>query len=176
MSALIDDLMEIAKRDAGIITIDRSEVNVEQMVARAVNPLVGRKNVTIDVKVPGDLIGFCDEIQTVQLVRNLVDNAAKYTPENGLVEISAWNSEGSLVISVKDTGIGIPHGEVERIFERFYRVDKARSRRLGGTGLGLAIVKDIVDAHGGEITVETQLGKGSAFVVRLPAEGRVRSV
>ena len=101
---------------------------------------------TIDIKVPGDLRGYCDEIQTVQLVRNLVDNAPKYTPENGLVEISAWSSEGSLVISVKDTGIGIPHGEVDRIFERFYRVDKARSRRLGGTGLGLAIVKDIVDA------------------------------
>ena len=117
---------------------------------------------------PDNLVGYCDEMQMEELVRNLVDNAVKYTPADGWIELALVKDGSDLVVSVEDTGIGIPRGEVERIFERFYRVDKARSRRLGGTGLGLAIVKDIVEAHGGEITVDTQLGKGSTFEVRLP--------
>jgi signal transduction histidine kinase len=123
----------------------------------------------VRVGVEQGLVALCDEMQVEQMIRNLVDNAIKYTPEGGKVEISAKLAGDAVIFEIKDNGIGIPQGEVGRIFERFYRVDKARSRRLGGTGLGLSIVKDIVDSHGGEIQVETQLGKGSTFTVKIPA-------
>lgn len=173
LSALIEDLMEIAKRDSGIIKTEKAWVRTVDMIARAVDiiePQADGKNVAIELNVPADMMTYCDEMQTVQLIRNLVDNAVKYTPDGGRVGIEAEASGTDCVISVRDTGIGIPQGEVDRIFERFYRVDKARSRRLGGTGLGLAIVKDIITAHGGSIRVETQLGKGSKFIVMLPGD------
>jgi signal transduction histidine kinase len=102
-----------------------------------------------------------------------VDNAIKYSHEGGSVEIGAREEGADISLWVRDTGMGIPHGEMERIFARFYRVDKARSRRVGGTGLGLAIVKDIVDFHGGRIKVESVLGKGSTFTVTLPGRQEV---
>jgi signal transduction histidine kinase len=104
----------------------------------------------------------------VQAVRNLVDNAVKYTPDGGSIKVSASKTRGKIHIKVADTGIGIPFGEVDRIFERFYRVDKARSKRLGGTGLGLSIVKDIVELHGGKVAVDSRLGEGSVFTITLP--------
>lgn len=171
LSALIEDLLDIARRDSGIIVTEKTDVDVRGLidgVVRVVEPQALQSDVTISVDVADGLRGYCDENQTIQLVRNLVDNAVKYTPAGGAVDVIARQSGDSLVISIRDTGIGIPRGEVHNIFERFYRVDKARSRRLGGTGLGLAIVKDIVESHGGDIAVETQLGKGSAFTVTLP--------
>jgi two-component system phosphate regulon sensor histidine kinase PhoR len=131
-------------------------------------PQARHGKVEVNVDVADGMVFRCDELQMIHLIRNLVDNAVKYTPSRGKVDISAELRDSELVIQVRDTGIGIPHGEVDRIFERFYRVDKARSRRMGGTGLGLAIVKDIVESHGGRIDVETQLGKGSTFTVTLP--------
>ena len=171
LSALIDDLMEIAKHDSGITKTERFDARVSEIVAKAINvikPQLDQKNLTLSIDICSGLTCYCDEMQILRMVRNLVDNAVKYTPEGGMIELTASQDEGNLQITVKDTGIGIPHGEIERVFERFYRVDKARSRRLGGTGLGLAIVKDIVKAHSGKITVDTQLGKGSTFTVTLP--------
>lgn len=171
LSALIDDLMEIAKRESGITRTEMAEIRIADAVQRAfvpIRPAAEQNEVEVGFDVPGDLVARADEIQLVQLVRNLIDNAVKYTPPGGRVDVVGERDEGGVRIVVRDTGIGIPHGEVERIFERFYRVDKARSRRLGGTGLGLAIVKDIVEAHGGSISVETELGMGSTFTVTLP--------
>jgi two-component system phosphate regulon sensor histidine kinase PhoR len=91
-----------------------------------------------------------------------------YTPSGGRVDVAVWEEVGMVVVSVSDTGIGIPPDDLPRIFERFYRVDRARSRKLGGTGLGLAIVKHIVDAHGGRVWVESELGQGSTFYFTLP--------
>jgi two-component system phosphate regulon sensor histidine kinase PhoR len=110
-----------------------------------------------------------DRGQLKQVLTNLLDNAIKYTPEKGTVRLSAAGAEGRVTVSVEDTGPGIPPEALPRIFERFYRVDKARSRELGGTGLGLAIVKHIVEAHGGSVAVESRIGEGSAFRVVLPA-------
>ena len=172
LSALIDDLMEIAKREAGITKTDRTEVKVREAIDRAfatVRPQAEQQRVRVEIQAPDDLTAHADAMQLVQLIRNLIDNAVKYTPEDGSVRIEAAQHHRGVQITVSDTGIGIPHGEVERIFDRFYRVDKARSRRLGGTGLGLAIVKDIVEAHRGRISVETELGRGSEFTVLLPA-------
>jgi signal transduction histidine kinase len=109
------------------------------------------------------------------LVRNLVDNAIRYTRAGGRVDVALGSAAGDVVLSVSDTGLGIPQRDLPRIFERFYRVDRARSRETGGTGLGLSIVRHIVENHGGRISVESELGRGTTFEVRLPAaaaEGR----
>jgi two-component system phosphate regulon sensor histidine kinase PhoR len=112
-----------------------------------------------------------DEEGVRTIVNNLIDNAVKYTPAGGRVEIS-WRAEsGYAMLSVSDTGIGIARRDQARIFERFFRVDKARSRELGGTGLGLAIVKHLCQAFGGDVAVESQEGVGSTFRVRLPLAG-----
>ena len=102
------------------------------------------------------------------LVRNLLDNAVRYSRARGSIEISVREVDGSVALTVQDTGIGIPSRELPRIFERFYRVDRARSRETGGTGLGLAIVKHVAENHGGTVTVESELGRGTTFEVRLP--------
>ncbi len=100
---------------------------------------------------------------------NLMDNAVKYSPEKGSVRVTMGREDSSIKVHIEDTGIGIPSEHIPRIFERFYRVDKARSSKEGGTGLGLSIVKHIALLHGGSIEVESQLGKGSRFTVVLPS-------
>ena len=102
------------------------------------------------------------------MVRNLIDNAVRYTGDGGSVTVSVWKDGGRVVVRVADTGIGIPQRELPRIFERFYRVDRARSRDTGGTGLGLSIVRHVTENHGGEVSVTSELGQGSIFEVRLP--------
>jgi len=171
LSLLIDDLLEIATREAGRVQVQKSEVPITDIVDRVVQvcgPEAARKDIDIRVEVPEEIVAYGDERQLEQVVGNLVDNAVKYTPQGGSVAIRATEDDGRTIVSVSDTGIGIPQSDVARIFDRFYRVDKARSRQLGGTGLGLSIVKDIVEAHGGSITVQTQLGEGSTFTFTLP--------
>ncbi|BBL80084.1 hypothetical protein RxyAA322_19380 [Rubrobacter xylanophilus] len=114
-----------------------------------------------------------NETQLASMLTNLVDNAVKYTPPGGRVEVTGGSENGEVFIQVSDTGIGIPPEKLPRIFERFYRVDKARSKATGGTGLGLSIVKHVVENHGGRVTVESTPGEGSTFTVHLPrASGR----
>lgn len=171
LSLLIDDLLEIATREAGRIHAHKNQVSVKEVVDRILivcGPEAARNDIEVIVDVPEDTTAYADERQLEQVIGNLVDNAIKYTPEGGSVHISGSEDEASTIVAVSDTGIGIPKGDVTRIFERFYRVDKARSRQLGGTGLGLAIVKDIVEGHRGNIAVQSQLGKGSTFTIVLP--------
>jgi two-component system sensor histidine kinase SenX3 len=101
-------------------------------------------------------------------VRNLLDNAVRYTPGGGSVDVRVGVDEDSAIVEVVDSGSGIPTRDLDRVFERFYRVDAARSRRTGGTGLGLAIAKHVVESHGGTITARSQLDVGSTFTIRLP--------
>jgi two-component system phosphate regulon sensor histidine kinase PhoR len=108
--------------------------------------------------------------QSLNALVNLIDNAVKYSPEESRVQIQAGRSEAGLFIRISDNGPGIAKSHLPRLFERFYRVDKTRSRTLGGTGLGLAIVKHIVQAHDGNITVDSTQGVGSTFEIQLPAE------
>jgi two-component system phosphate regulon sensor histidine kinase PhoR len=111
---------------------------------------------------------WADEEAVNEILDNLIDNAVKYTPEGGRIRVG-WFLEGDQVcLQVADSGIGIPEQDLPRIFERFYRVDKARSRELGGTGLGLSIVKHLAQAMHGSVGVTSQLGKGTTFTVRLP--------
>ncbi len=125
---------------------------------------------TLEGAVPPGLAVRADRDRLVQILVNLVDNAVKFTPEGGRVRIEAGaGPEGRVAVRVRDTGIGIPSTELPRITERFYRVDKTRSREVGGTGLGLAIVKHLVQAHGGELHVESVLGHGTTVSFTLPA-------
>jgi signal transduction histidine kinase len=144
--------------------------------AGAMLPIADKRNILIDLKpVDEEAEVFCDSEAVHQILSNLLDNAIKYTPEDGTVTVSAarvpaTGARGAMYeISVADTGLGIPEEELPRLFERFYRVDKARSREMGGTGLGLAIVKHLTRAQGGEVYVRSALNAGSTFSFTLPA-------
>ena len=127
---------------------------------RGVSLLCGRLE---DVQVLGD------RLQIEQALVNLLDNAVKFNRPSGEVLMEVMRADGHVRVTLTDTGIGIPHDDLPRIFERFYRVDKARSREVGGTGLGLSIVKHIIERMNGTVSVESQLGKGSTFTLLLPA-------
>ena len=126
------------------------------------------KEITLTAQVPADLTIAAERAAVEQILTNLVENAIKYTPAKGSVTVTAERRSNQVILSVIDTGPGIPPEAHQRVFERFYRVDDARSRDLGGTGLGLAIVKHLALANRGDVRVESEMGKGSKFVVTLP--------
>jgi two-component system phosphate regulon sensor histidine kinase PhoR len=126
------------------------------------------KNIRLEMTCEPDLTASMNAPLLEQAVINLIDNAIKYSSPDQAIQLSAEQSGNEVVIRVRDEGCGIGREHLPRIFERFYRVDKARSRKLGGTGLGLAIVKHIAQTHGGRATVESLLGKGSTFSIHLP--------
>ena len=129
-----------------------------------------QKGVALANTVPPGLRVRADRDRLAQILVNLVDNAVKFTPDGGRVRVSAAPPGARLIrVAVSDTGIGIPSTDLPRLTERFYRVDKTRSRELGGTGLGLAIVKHLVQAHGGELAIESELGRGTTVAFTLPA-------
>ena len=161
---------------SGQVPLKQEPVALAGLIDRTVGllrPLIEQKQHRVVVKIPAELPPIRgDEERLGQVFSNLLDNAIKYTPEQGTITISAElapiEPPTTIDISVADTGIGIPLQDLPRIFERFYRVDKARSRELGGTGLGLSIVKHLVEGHGGTVTVESLPGRGTKFRVRLP--------
>ncbi|MFN9459501.1 MAG: ATP-binding protein [Acidobacteriota bacterium] len=174
----------LANLTADLLTLSRVELKqqkfqfasylVDELVQSTVDsmlPLARRKNITIAFsRCPARPEAFCDAEAVNQVLTNLVDNALKYTPENGTIQLGVrqLSPQPFVEVYVKDSGIGIPQEDLPRLFERFYRVDKARSRELGGTGLGLAIVKHLVRAQGGEVRVTSVVGQGSEFSFTLP--------
>jgi two-component system OmpR family sensor kinase len=169
MSRLVGDLLLLAQADSGRLPLTEAPVELGTLVlevfrqAKVLAKEVDLRLGTIDaVYVKGD----ADRLK--QLVLNIVTNAIKYTPAGGQVVITVGQSGNQALIKVKDTGIGIPKQDLEHIFDRFYRVDKARSRQMGGTGLGLSIARWIVEVHHGRIWAESEVGKGSIFTVQLP--------
>jgi two-component system, OmpR family, phosphate regulon sensor histidine kinase PhoR len=173
LGRLVDDLLQLSDVETGKVALRLEPVEVDEVVATVTAMFegqAGQKAVLLETDVPAGLEVHADRDRLVQILVNLVDNGVKYTPEHGRVVIAAARADGGLVaIDVTDTGIGIPSTDLPRITERFYRVDKARSRELGGTGLGLAIVKHLVQAHGGTLRIESDLGKGTTVRVILPA-------
>ncbi|MDQ6725048.1 MAG: ATP-binding protein [Actinomycetota bacterium] len=170
---LIDGLLDLSRIEAEGVH-DRRRLDVGALVAAAadrVGPLAGRRRVEL-VVVPASaaLAVVGEEGQLISAIANLLGNAIKYSDEASAVEVEVRSAEEWAEIVVHDHGIGIPAKDIERIFERFYRVDRARSRETGGTGLGLAIVRHVAGNHGGEVLVESQEGIGSTFVLRVPAE------
>lgn len=176
MTRLVSDLLTLARADAGAVNIARERfdvITVAQQVIRPYRLLAAEQEVELELIGVNSLVLYADKERISQLILILLDNAIKYTPRGGKVTLDIKQrlngSKRAARIIVKDTGIGIPQEKLELIFERFYRVDKARSREEGGTGLGLAIAKWITDAHGGMIEITSTVGQGSAFVVTLPA-------
>ncbi len=175
LSSIIDDLMVLATLEQ---KEERSEFQFTEellfpVIEQAVNvcqPAAAEKSIAIEVSCPDDLTLRMNPSLLEQALINLLTNAIKYSPENTTVKIEVSLEENQVVIKVIDQGIGIPKEFHERIFERFYRVDRARSREMGGTGLGLSIVKHIVKVHNGRVGVESKVGQGSTFFIYLPLE------
>lgn len=169
LGRLIEDLLTLSSIESKEHAIDRHPVCVAHYVGSVMNimgPQISEKCLRVEYIYEHDLPHIhADEDLLNQVLINLLDNAIKYTPKNGKITIRSQECDSRVVTTITDTGVGIPHESLPRVFERFYRVDKARSRDMGGTGLGLAIVKHIVESHGGEVMVESEVGKGSTFGV-----------
>ncbi|MEY3342272.1 MAG: hypothetical protein RLZZ269_2183 [Actinomycetota bacterium] len=167
----IDDLLELSRIELGGEAI-KEAVPVGLVLAEAVErvrPLGDRRNVMVRVVEPSDRLRVLgDRRQLVSALSNLVENGIKYSEPGRAVEVSASTDGLSIDIRVRDEGIGIPSRDLDRIFERFYRVDRARSRETGGTGLGLAIVRHVANNHGGDVVVSSTEGEGSTFTLRIP--------
>jgi two-component system, OmpR family, phosphate regulon sensor histidine kinase PhoR len=175
LGRLLNDLTDLSNIELGKVTLRKEAVRLDELVASVVaiiGPRAARSRVTVTADTPAELPAVtADRDRLVQVLINLVDNAVKYTPEGGAVTVAARSiGDGAVEIRVSDTGIGIPAADLPRITERFYRVDKARSRELGGTGLGLAIVKHLVLAHGGELRIESQEQQGTTVRFTLPIQ------
>jgi len=179
VARIIDDLLDLSRIESEEAPV-REPVTVHVVVAQAVErvrPVAEHRGITIDVsEAPRRLSVVGDRRQLVSAIHNLLENAVKYSDDQSTVEVrvrsvaNAGSPEGTVVeIAVRDYGIGIPSRDLERIFERFYRVDRARARDTGGTGLGLAIVRHVATNHRGEVHVASQEGEGSTFTLRLPA-------
>jgi len=172
LSELVSDLLELSRLDAGERPLSVGSVAVGEVVARAaeaVEPRATAKHITITRQVSAGLAARADAKALEQVLVNLLDNAVKYTPEGGSVELTGRNEASRVELSVRDTGLGIEAKHLPRLFERFYRVDRGRSREMGGTGLGLSIVRHLVSGMGGDVRVQSQLGLGSTFTVTLAA-------
>ena len=173
LAAIIEDLMQLSRieQENEFQQIGLEPARIEDVLQAAIGFCAESiQNKTVDVKVSCEegLSGTIDATLLEQAAVNLLDNAIKYSPEGSTVRIEAATADNEIQIRFVDQGMGIAKKHLPRLFERFYRVDKARSRKLGGTGLGLAIVKHIAQAHGGKVTVESALGKGSTFTLHLP--------
>jgi signal transduction histidine kinase len=172
LSELSNDLINISKLEAGM-KLSKRYVRINELINEVIHSLhfiSSSKKVQIktDFRVKDSIQVLCDSDAIKQVIMNLTDNALKYTPEGGEVIISTASGDKEVIISVKDTGLGIPEEDIPRIFERFYRVEKTRSRDMGGSGLGLSIVKHIIELHNSKITVQSKPGEGTEFRFGLP--------
>lgn len=174
MARLVRDLLVLSRLDSKIIIENREYINVSDMIEDVIESQI------MEIKKHGHEISFhcvnelplvyIDRDRLAQIITNILSNAVKYTPDNGKIQVFASCLYGNVYIKIKDSGIGIPKEDLERIFERFYRVDKARSREQGGTGLGLAIAKEMINAFGGDILIESQPGEGTEVCIVIPVE------
>lgn len=174
MTRLVQDLLQLSRLDNQQMRWNMGEVNLKTLVKDTVERMqleAGNKNQKLESYVIGEIPAIeADKGRIEQVIVNIISNALKYTPENGQVTVYIGRLYNDVYVKVADTGIGISGESLPRVFERFYRVDKARSRDLGGTGLGLSIAKEIVEAHGGTITITSEEGKGTEVTVKLPVE------
>lgn len=172
LARLIQDLLDLSHIESGKWKMYREPIQVAHLVretAGRMGPKAQEKGIALRLQVPAYLPEITgDPGRLAQVLLNLMSNALKYTPQGGTITVSVWEEGPWVRVSVMDTGVGIPKADLPRVFERFYRVDKARSRATGGTGLGLSIAKHIVEAHGGNITVESDVGQGATFIFSLP--------
>lgn len=168
LTSITNDLLTLSRAESTRVTKSECDfAEIARSIVRQLDEKAAAKGLRLHLAAPERLSILANASQLSQVVINLVDNAINYTP-TGSVDVTLEEGEGEIVLTVRDTGLGILAEHVPRIFERFYRVDKGRSRESGGTGLGLSIVKHIVEAHGGKVEVESALNHGSTFTVTLP--------
>jgi two-component system phosphate regulon sensor histidine kinase PhoR len=172
LARLTDDLLKLSKMDADRLELEIRRLSVSQFVESCIETTqrpAAEKDLRISVNLPQGVPDIAaDRRRLAEVLQNLLDNAMQYTPTGGQIMVSASSDDSEVTFTVSDTGIGIPQSDQPRIFERFYRVDVARSREVGGTGLGLAIAKHLVEVHGGRIWVESEVGQGSQFYFTVP--------
>jgi two-component system phosphate regulon sensor histidine kinase PhoR len=171
MRELIDDLMDLAQIESGAVPLEPEEVSLHEVLSEVAEDLEApARERRVEVRVTGDAsLTVGDRRRIGQLARNLIDNAIKFSPEGAPVVVRVGRQGGRAGFAVEDLGPGIPRTERDKIFQRFYQVDRSRSKVRPGSGLGLAIVKHIAQLHGATVEVEGEVGKGSTFVVRFPA-------
>lgn len=171
LNLLVDDLLSLARLEARETKLQRDHVDLAEFLPRVLRDWTHRcaeKKLRLETRLPEELTLSADAHRLEEIIHNLLDNAVKYSNEGGRILASAEPRDHAVVLSVNDEGIGIPAEDLPRIFERFYRVDRARGRELGGTGLGLSIVKHIAQLHGGHVEAESAVGKGTTISVILP--------
>lgn len=171
MHHLIDDILELSSIEAGTILIEQRNVAVANLINDIFVNLSGKaesRNVKLKNNIEEDKTVWADKARLEQMLTNLIDNAVKFNREGGTVEVNLAETDKTYLISVRDEGEGISSEHLPRLFERFYRTDRARSREIGGTGLGLAIVKHLARLHEGEVSVTSAIEKGSIFTIELP--------
>ena len=171
LNKLVDDLLSLSHLESKEILLEKGIFNLRQQVEKVImgfKEQLKKRNVDIKNEIPANISINADKDKIEGVFTNLIDNAIKFNKENGSIKISSQQEGDKIKIIVEDSGVGIPEKDIPRIFERFYRVDKARSAELGGTGLGLSIVKHIVELHGGTVGVESVEGLGSKFWFTLP--------
>jgi len=169
MTRLLDTLLFISKSDNEILKLEKTKFWLNELITEVVkesNLVTDHHDIDFNVNAPIQI--EADKRLIKQMLRAIIDNSIKYAESEGKIEINSQSKNNQAVITISDNGVGIPKEELPHIFDRFYRVDKARSREFGGTGLGLSIVKWIVDIHGGSITAESEMGKGTKMIVTLP--------
>lgn len=172
MHGLIADILELSLIESGNVGVEIREVKLAAAVQDVVNSLSANartRDIELKNHVPANATVFADAVRLEQMLTNLIDNAIKFNRRGGSVSVEHSIREGRDVISINDTGEGILPEHAHRIFERFYRADRSRTREIGGTGLGLAIVKHLARLHGGEVSVNSNLGSGTTFRIELPA-------
>jgi signal transduction histidine kinase len=172
LSRLVDELQELSLAEAGQLKLACQPEDLAGLLQQAVTlwqPKVAAKEISLSLNLPADLpLVNIDRQRVSQVLHNILENAMSHTPKGGAISVAATTQGDWVEVSVSDTGEGIPAEDLPNIFERFYRVDRSRARATGGSGLGLTIAKRLVEAHGGKITVESELGKGSRFAFTLP--------
>ncbi|HPI18872.1 MAG TPA: ATP-binding protein [Candidatus Kapabacteria bacterium] len=176
LSNVVETLLELSRADAGQVKMAFQEQNISKLIAdisEDAEILAEQKSIWVEKKIPATVIANFDSARMHQAILNIVDNAIKYTNEHGKISIELTEDEKYAILKVSDTGIGIPKNQLPYIFDRFYRVDKARSHETRGAGLGLSIVKWIIDVHKGKIDVKSQLLYGTSFTIKIPKKKNI---
>jgi len=178
LTGIITDLLTLTRMDNHANTLKLEQLDLTGLTEETVRmllPAARKRGQQLNCEAAPNLRIRGDRTKLNQVLYNLIDNAMKYTQDDGEIRVSLAAEGNDLIWRVQDNGVGIPREDQEHIFDRFYRVDKARSRETGGTGLGLSIVRQLVSMHGGTIRVESEFGKGSCFIVTLPMTGKEES-
>ena len=172
LTTLINDLLQMTRIENDVGRMQAETASITELTAKAVDllmPIAAKKNISLSME-GKQVTAECDPLRLRQAINNLIDNAIKYTPEGGKVSVKVAENGGLVTVTVADNGVGMDEVHLGKIFDRFYRVDKARARETGGTGLGLHIVQRIAHLHGGRVEVESKPGEGSTFRFIFPAK------